>query len=110
MGNLTTEKALKVLCQNVIDSSLGENEKNALIKLIDIIHQFYIDKYDEIVNDSSKIDHVRLSKLTSIVTDYIVTISDTISGKNDPYSIVNIIYKELNYDNSKGKFKRKRLI
>ncbi len=106
-----TMKALERLSDSVIASTLDDGEKNALLKLIKIIIIFYDNKYKEIEhNNRDGQEYLRLSKLTSIVTDYIVTINDTIKGKNDVFLIVNMIYKEINYDNSKGKFKRKRLI
>ena len=107
----STIKVLTKLSENVMTSTLNKSEKNALVKLIKIIIIFYDNKYKEIEhNNINGQDILKLAKLTSIVTDYIVTINDTIKGKNDAFSIINIIYKEINYDNNKGQFKRKRLI
>ncbi len=101
-------RAIKALGKSVNDSSLTISEKEALKRLVEIMLNYYIDEYKE---DSLSLDsHSKLAKLISRMMDYIVAINCTINGQNDVFCIVNIIYKEINYDKQKGYFKRKRLI
>ena len=82
-----------------------------MISLVEKLYSYYIDQYNKI--EKEYIDYIKKKKfnnLTIEITDYIVLINDSIVGKNEPYSIVNYIFKEINYDKQSGKFKRKRLI
>ena len=103
--------ALKALCYEVDNSSLTISEKNALKKLLDKLVDYYTNEYNIInKNNYQTIKKYKMYELTSKMTDYIVTINDTIHGKNDVYSVINMIFNEINYDDKKGLFKRKRLI
>ena len=111
MESSTIQNALKMLYSCVDKSSLPLNEKNGLKRLIKTLDVYYVNKYDSIENslDYDTIRH-RLNLLTSQMTDYIVAINDTLKGKNNAFYIINMIYKEINYDEKKGIFKRRRLI
>ena len=105
-------KAIRSLYNSINSSTLGENEKNGLRKLLDKIITYYQEELKEISKCQcgyNLLQH-RRAFLISRMTDYIVAINDTIHSLNDVYSIINMIYKEINYDDTKGKFKRKRLI
>ena len=111
MENNRVLNALDALYNNTDNSKLLFGEKNALEKLIECLKCYFINECNKINNsiDVETINH-HLSLLYTRMTDYIVAINDTLKGKNDAYSIVNFIYKEINYDDKKGRFKRKRLI
>ena len=104
-------KAIYALCNNVNNSKLHANEKNALLKLLEKIMVYYQERSVEIekIKDDYSMYNRKKAILISTMTDFIVTINDTIEGKNDAFCITNIIYKEINYDDKKDKFKRKRL-
>ena len=92
---------------NVDGSILSETAKNAVNRLLEILCLYYVERYLELNMEQNE---YRLTEFSSQMTDYIVTINDTIKGKNDAFCVANAIYKEINYDEGKGKFKRKRLI
>ena len=104
-------RVIEALCNDVSNSKLQNNEKTALLKLLEKLLVYYQNQYNEL--EKAKYDYnaynKRKSLLVSIMTDFVVTINDTIEGKNDAFCITNMIYKEINYDDKKGKFKRKRL-
>jgi len=103
--------AIKALCYDVANSSLPISEKNALKKLLDKLVDYYTSEYNNIMKSFNYGTHnYKLYELISKMTDYIVIINDTIHGKNDVYSVINMIFNEINYDDKKGLFKRKRLI
>ena len=110
MGN-NISKALLALHENVSNSALSDSEKNFLKVLIEKIIIYYSSEYKKIEERHQYFDYIyKLERLSAQMTDYIVAINDTINGKNDLYLVVNRIYKEMNYDDKKGVFKRKRLI
>lgn len=99
--------------RNVVDNlTLNINEKNILQILMEKLMTYYKNQCIEIENhkEDKKIYISKKARLVSEMTDYIVSLNDAINGKNDIVGIVNIIYKEINYDEKKGVFKRKRLI
>lgn len=105
------EITLNALKKGVEAANLTIAEKNALNNLLDKLIIYYIDRYNEIEKCTDSQAYIdRNSRLISEMTDYIVSINDTINKKNDAFCIVNMIYKEINYDEAKGRFKRKRLI
>ena len=105
-------KVLSALHDIIDNSFLKVNEKNILKTLLEKIYTYYQEQCNEI--EKYQVDICTYTRkraiLTSQVTDYIVSINDAIKGKNNISCIANIIYKEINYDDKKGKFKRKRLI
>ena len=105
------QNALMALKKSINNSNLSVNVANVLTKLVEILGVFYATKKEEIDNsiEYDPMKH-RQVHLESQMTDYIVSINDAIKGKNDAFCIANIIYKEINYDEKKGIFKRKRLI
>ena len=104
--------ALNALNNDINNSMfLNDGEKNAMIKLVEKLTNYYHDQCNKI--EEEYINYIKNKKYVNLIivmTDYIVLINDTISGKNEPYSVVNYIFKEINYDKQSGKFKRKRLI
>ncbi len=112
MENGILPNAIKSLYQTVTRSTtMKENEKHVLIKLIEKLAEYYKKRYNEIIDSTGDRDRsYQVNKFVSEMTDYIVIINDTIKGKNDVFSVANMIYKEMNYDTKKGFFKRKRLI
>ncbi len=103
--NNSTSMALIALSKEVLKYNYPEGVKNALNKLLEILSYYYVERYLELVMDNN-----HLIEFSSRMTDYIVAINDTVNGKNDVFCVVNAIYKEINYDDKKGVFKRKRLI
>ena len=104
-------KALMALYENINNSMLADNERNVLKILIEKLIVYYTNEYKKQEECRDCFDYTyRMEKLSSQMTDYIVTINDTIKGSNDVHCIVNKIYQEINYDEKKGIFKRKRLI
>ena len=110
MENDTITRALMALESEVDDSNLKLEEKDALKRLIDKLLFFYKDHYNEIMKYDSHTIQKKMTILTGLMTDYIVSINDTIVGKNDAYCIINMIFKEINYDDGKGQFKKRRHI
>ena len=112
MENKSIPNALKALYNDTNNSNLVDTAKNAMIKLIELLLTYYGNRIEEITNglDSSEVKRQKFDLLTSQMTDYIVAINDTIKGKHNPYSVVSFIHREINYDEKKGRFKRKRLI
>ena len=104
-------KVIEALCNDVSNSRLNINEKTALLKLLEKLIIYYQDQYRELekIKGDYNAYNKKKSLLVSIMTDFIVAINDTIDGKNDAFCITNMIYKEMNYDDKKGKFKRKGL-
>lgn len=110
MGNEIICKALDALHGSIDNSSLNDNEKNALDLLVDKLKVYFNGEINEIANMGNQAQAERRKNvLYSFMTDYLVAINDTIAGMNDTFSVVNRIYKEINYDYKKGKFKIKRL-
>lgn len=109
--NNNINKSIEALYMGTINSSFGDSEKNALKVLLQKLAIYYSNEYNAIQLRKDSDDYMyKINKLVSEMADYIVMINDTLDGKNDVYYIVNMIYKEINYDEKKGKFKRKRLI
>ena len=103
--------ALNVLFVSVDKSLLSAKEKNQMKILIGKVASYFKKEINEIEN--SKIAYVfkrRFINLISQMSDYIVIINDTINGSLSVIETTNKIYKEINYDNKNGHFKRKRLI
>ncbi len=103
-------KTFNVLRVNTFNSNLTDSEKNALKILIDKLEVYYLKQYSDVFECAPKDRSVRKEAMfCSVFTDHVVAVNDTINGKYDVYSIVNTIYKEINYDEKKGRFKIKRL-
>ncbi len=99
------------LSYSVQNSELQPNEKKMLMQALKKIAVYYVDGIKEIDKHREKMGYrFALERLDSALVDYMVAINDTIKGKNDVIKVVNMIYKEINYDRTTGKFKRKRLI
>ena len=98
--------ALNALLDDVSKSSLNDSEKNAIKLLIERVKTYYYKRYQEILDSNNEF---KLYTFITEMTDYIVAINSTLNGKYNVYQIVNLIYKEINYDPQKGKFKIKRL-
>ena len=109
-GSRCILKAIQVLYKEISESSLNNSEKNVLIKLIENLEVYYNREYNGIIESCFFNINNKLNRLFSNMIDYIVAINDVINKKNDAYSTVNMIYKEINYDDRKEIFKRKRLI
>ena len=104
-------KTIQVLIEKTDESSLSRNEKFALISLLEKLLIYYVNEAKYIEEHKDFLDYdIRKTRLITNMTDYIVGINDTLKGKNDVHCIVNTIYKEINFDEKKGVFKRKRLI
>ena len=109
MVNDNITRALVALHMEINQSNLGENEKAALNHLVDKLIVFYVNHYNEIMKYDENIKDRKMTILTTLMTDYIVSINDTVEGKNDAFCISNMIYKDINYDDGKGQFKKKRI-
>ncbi len=110
MKNDSISRALIALSSEVDNSNLSLDDKNALKHLIEKLSTFYKIHYDAIMECNVNIINKKIPILVSLMTDYIVAINDTIRGKNSAINIVSMIHKELNYDDGKGQFKRKKLL
>ena len=106
----TIIKTFNVLRVKVFNSSLTDSEKNAVKLLIDKLEVYYLKQYSDVFECKPKDRSVRKEALfCSSYTDHVVAINDTINRLYDVYGIVNTIYKDINYDEKKGRFKIKRL-
>ncbi len=111
MGNKAIIYAISSLYDRVETSFLTTGEKNALKALLSQLKTYGENRYNEIMaNRVIKNKSNRILALDSEMTDYLVEINDATYGVIDVFSVVNKIYKAINYDEKKGKFKRKRLI
>ena len=102
MRNDYISRALQALKKEINDSELTSKSRNNLDRLIKLLLDFYCIRLDAIVNSMNSIERKNM-------VDYIVSINDTLKGKNDPSGIVGLICREINYDDKKGKFKFRRL-
>lgn len=111
MGNKIILNAISSLNSKVDISNVTIGEKNALKALLSQLLIYFNNQYDEILTNYAIKDRLdKISALNSEITDYLVDINNAINGISDVFSIVNSVYKSINYDERKGKFKRKRLI
>ena len=111
MGNESILNALKSLHGAVDKTDLTEKDKIVMKGMIDKLTMYYTNKYNYIVAHSGGRDVYSLTlNLSSKMVDLIVMINDVLRSRADVYGVVNAIYKEINYDASKGQFKRIRLI
>ncbi len=107
--NNTILKAIQSLYYSVDKTNLKDNEKYAMKAMLERVETYYVNRYDAIMKDACD-DNFNVAEmtLTSHMTDLIVMVNDTLLGRYDVNSVVNVIYKTINFDRNKGKFKRKR--
>lgn len=111
MRNDYISRALQALKKEINDSELTSKSRNNLDRLIELLLDFYYIRLDAIVNSMNSIERKKhqVAILSSNMVDYIVSINDTLKGKNEPSGIVGLICREINYDDKKRKFKFRRL-
>ena len=111
MHNNVIIKALNALYEDVNKSKLDDSKKNTLNELIDILITYYKDRLNIIYESKNDIKiNNKISDLETEITDYIVAICDNVNNEMDTSSVIDMIYKEINYDINSHQFKRKRLI
>ena len=111
MENNCILNALRSLQASVDKTNLKDSDKNVVKGMIDKLMIYYNNQYNSIVAHARGRDiYTATNQLSCKMTDLIVMINDVVRYRADVYSVVNAIYKEINYDADKGQFKRKRLI
>ena len=110
MENNTIVNALLSLGKKVREAELNNNEKNAIMVLIEKLLKYYKKKKEEIAKISNfYVARNKEFKLTSEMTEYIVSINNVVKRISDAFSVSSTITRKINTEEKKRFFKIKRL-